>query len=443
MARATLGASIQGWLRYYFKGNLAINGVATAYHDIDNNTPLSFSNAANTTSLHAVSFDVNDVMRMDRQAFLGARQQRNFYFPTAGGLVTQTFFIANRAMVITSIGEIHSTAETASGTATLAVFKDSGTQAPGGGTTTMVGTFNLKATANTLQSATLLSPDGNGEANAGITLASGDRLSIVVGGTATITALAGVTLTVGMAPGFKEKNAVYYVQANATIATAQTFFLANRDYQIIGVQAIWSTKGTTTTIDVTQESSTTAPAGGTTILSATIDGSTAANTVNVGSLTATAANLIVRAGNRLSLKLANKGALAGLVIVVQMVAVGGLQYVGQVDIDWGNTTVATEAMWIADRDYEIVDGSVVWATASGAAGTYDLTIDKGVTAPGGGATALASTVALSGTANTVTVLSLSASRRAKLLNAGDVLSVKIGSPSATAGIFTNISLLPR
>lgn len=436
--------NVGDFVRYFLQKRYPGINPVIGDHDIDNNTPITFASNDDVTSVHGLSLDVDNIFRVDRAATLGARQSQNFYFPTAGGLVTQTFFIATRPMTITSIREIHSTAETATGTATLAVFKDTGTAAPGGGATTMVGTFNLKATANTYQTATLLSVDGNGDAAAGIVLNTGDRLSIVVGGTATITALAGVTLSLQWAPGFKETDATYFVQANATIATGQTFFLANRDYVITSVQAVWSTKGTSPTIDVTQESSTTAPAGGTTILASTIDGSTTANTVANGTLTATAANLIVRAGNRLSLKLGGtKGSLAGLVIVVQMQAIGPIPYVGQVDLFWGNTTVASEGFFLADRDYEIVDASAIWATASGGGGTLDLTIDKGVVAPAAGTSALSGTIDLSTTANTANVAGMSTSRRVRLLSQGDLLSAKVSSPASTAKLGVAVSLLPR
>jgi hypothetical protein len=443
MSRLT-NKNIGSFVRYFVQKRFGLGPIDTD-HDIDNDTPFTWSNAADTLSRDGIKLDTDDVFRIDRGAMLGARQTQDFYFPTAGTLVTQTFFIATRPMLITSISEIHSTAETASGTATLAVFKDTGAStAPGGGATTMVGTFNLKGTANTLQTATLLAPNAAGASAAGIVLNTGDRLSIVVGGTAVLSAEAGVTVSVQWAPGYKETNATYFVQANGSIATAQTFFLANTDYVVTGVQAIWSTAGTTTTIDVTQETTTGAPASGTTILSATIDGSAAANTVVNGSLTATAANLIIRAGNRLSLKLANKGALAGLVIVVQMESIGPINYVGQLDLMWANAAaVATEAFFIADRVYEVVDVSGTWATASGGGGTLDVTIDKGVVAPGSGTAVNSSSIALSGTANTVVVGTMSVSRRNRLMNKGDVLSAKVGSPAATAGLAVAVSLMAR
>src|SRR5579872_6996803 len=102
-------------------------------HDLNNNYPLSFASSDDSTSLHGLSADSDNRIRLDRAATLGCRQSEQFYFAAAGGLVTQTFFIANRPMVVSGIQELHSTAETASGTATLVVTKDPAGTAPGAG----------------------------------------------------------------------------------------------------------------------------------------------------------------------------------------------------------------------------------------------------------------------------------------------------------------------
>lgn len=104
--------------------------------------------------------------------------------------VTECFFIADRPCQILGISEVHSAAGTDAGSVTLAVTKDTGTQAPGAGTSTMSGTFNLKGTANTVQNATLTST------TSALVLAKGDRLSILYSGIKT--ALAGVVVTVSL-----------------------------------------------------------------------------------------------------------------------------------------------------------------------------------------------------------------------------------------------------
>ena len=107
----------------------------------------------------------------------------------------------------------------------------------------MTNSFNLKGTANTTQYASLLGYTWNGKPNASLILAPGDRLTLLVGGTATITALAGVVLTVFVAPGFKELIYTYNMQANGSIAT-QSFGLLNRDAVVESVWMTWSAAAT-------------------------------------------------------------------------------------------------------------------------------------------------------------------------------------------------------
>lgn len=446
MGRSTLNnlTSVMNW--YW---NRAKNPVEPL-HDMLNNTPLSAADSTDTTSIHLISADTDSRVRLDKQANNGAREPMQFYINANATLATQAFFIAPRAMQITAIEYDHSTAGGDAGAVTALVSHETGTQAPGTGVTTMVGTFNCKATANTYQSATLLAVDGNGNPVSGIVMAAGDRLSVVFAGT--LTSLAGVVITVTAAPGFKEVSPTYAMAANSTIAT-QSFFLANRDYIVTGVQAVWSTAATdagTVTIDVFHDTSTNAPGAGNSILAAALSVKTAINTVATPALTATASRLKLLAGDRLSVKLTGTlTALAGVVVVVQLAPVGTFGYLGQVEQTFtlnANAALATQGLFIADRDYEIVDASGVWSTAGtdGGAVTIDMTIDKGVTAPGGGSSCLAGTMNAKATANTVVTPGINTQRRQKLLSQGDMLSVKFtGTLTALAGVTVTASMLPR
>jgi len=422
-------------------------------HDMDNNFPISFADSTDTTSVHALSVDTSNRVRLDRQNFLGAREPISFYLNAAGALTTQCIFIATRPMVITAIEELHSTAETAAGTCTLAVFKDTGTVVPGGGATTMVGTINLKGTANTLATATLLSVDSYGQPNAGITLAAGDRLSIVVGGTATVTALAGVSLTVWVAPGLKEVPAIFQMKANAGLVT-QGFFQANTDLVITAAPyVVWSTAGTdsgTVTVDIFHDSSTNAPGAGSSILAAALSVKTTSNTVSQPALTATTSRLTLRAGDRLSVKFTGTTtSLAGMVIVVPMACTNANGYAQQVEATFAlnaNASLGTQGFFIADRPYEVMDVSAIWSAAGtdGGTVTYDVTIDKGVVAPGAGSSVLSAAVSAKTTANTSSIATLNASRRNRLLSVGDLLSFKpSGTLTSLAGMQLTVSLLPR
>lgn len=104
---------------------------------------------------------------------------------------TQVFFVASRAMIITAVRQIHSVA--AGGTSTMTITKDTGTDAPGAGTSIHAsGTFNLNATANTSQSATLSATPAT------LTLAAGDRLSIKFAHA--VQSSAGVVVSVALTP---------------------------------------------------------------------------------------------------------------------------------------------------------------------------------------------------------------------------------------------------
>lgn len=117
------------------------------------------------------------------------RQQPN------GELADEAFFIATRACKVVSVSEVHSTAGSDAGAVSLQVVKDTGTNAPGAGTDLLTNNsnvgFNLKGTANTVQTGVLTATA------ASLTLAAGDRLSVDFAGV--LTALAGVVVTVHIA----------------------------------------------------------------------------------------------------------------------------------------------------------------------------------------------------------------------------------------------------
>lgn len=445
--------NFQQAVRYYFSRWYDKTSLANVAHDINNATPLTWSDSTDTTSISAFEVDADSRVHLDSQAQLGMRQNARFYFNAAGGLVTQAFFVANRNMYVTGVEELHSTAETATGTATAVITHDLAGQAAGTGTVVMTNTFNLKATANTAQTGTLLAVDGLGRPSAGLLMAPGDRLSVLVGGTATITALAGVVLTVFERPGGKELDYVYNMQANASLAT-QSFALANRDLIITGVYMSWgtaATNGGAVTLDVGIDTGTTAPGSGTTILAAAQSVKGAANTPISVPLTATAANLKMVAGNRLSVKYTGTlTALAGVVVTVTATSVGGSVYIGEQQATFtllaNGSLAAAQGFFIADRDYEVVDASAVWSTAGSDAGAVagDITIDKGVAAPGSGASCLAGTASLKAAANTVVIPGVNTSRRQRLMSQGDLLTFKTtGTLTALAGVTVTVSLQPR
>ncbi len=111
-----------------------------------------------------------------------------YYFTGTPAATNQVFFLATRALKIVAMSCVFSTA--AGGASTLTVTKDTSTNAPGAGTAVQTGSFNLNATANTVQTATLA-------ALATITMAAGDRLAVVFANA--IQATAGLVISVQLA----------------------------------------------------------------------------------------------------------------------------------------------------------------------------------------------------------------------------------------------------
>lgn len=130
-------------------------------------------------------------------------------------------------------------------------------------------------------------------------------------------------------------NSIWY-QIGAAIGTVQTafvqgataadaldtiFFIADREYVVTAVSAVWGTAEATGSMDIMVEklTGTTACASGTDILSAAIAGTGTANTVNAGSLSATASALVLASGNRLCVDLsATPNEVANMVVTVTL-----------------------------------------------------------------------------------------------------------------------------
>lgn len=99
-----------------------------------------------------------------------------------------TFFICPFNCTITKVKEIHQTAGSDAGAVTLDLEKLTGTTAPDSGVSALASTLSLKATANTVQTATLTTTLGNKN------LTIGDRLCLK--DTGTLTDVTNVTISV-------------------------------------------------------------------------------------------------------------------------------------------------------------------------------------------------------------------------------------------------------
>ncbi len=98
------------------------------------------------------------------------------------------FFIADRDYVVVSISEIHSVVASDGSAVTLQIQKLTGTEAVASGADLLSTSFNLKATANTVQFGDLVA------LNDVLTLQRGDRLAL--DDTGTLTSLTDVNVTV-------------------------------------------------------------------------------------------------------------------------------------------------------------------------------------------------------------------------------------------------------
>lgn len=106
----------------------------------------------------------------------------NFDLPGSQGQTTNNWgviFTAPYSCAVIGITEVHQTAESTATTMTVQLEKLKGTTASGSGTTLLVTPFNLKGTANTVQTGTL----NTSSANTGLiafNLVAGDRLGLVL-----------------------------------------------------------------------------------------------------------------------------------------------------------------------------------------------------------------------------------------------------------------------
>jgi hypothetical protein len=357
-----------------------------------------------------------------------------------GSIGTTAFFIADQAYTVTGINYSHKTQGT--GTAVASVTHDTGTQAAGAGTSLQVGTFACTTIVNNTVTAGVLTAT-----TSALTLAAGDRLSILFAGT--LTTLAGVEVTVNMTPTAATETSQYYVRVNGDVAT-QNFFCANRDMLVTGISVLFGTAfATSTTLQVTHDATTAAPGAGSALFATAlaVDGSgVAINTVTSPALTATTANLTLRAGDRLSTKFSATTTGAGVIVVVTMAPIYNRK-----EISWQVAINAQEQVaqnfFTADHNYEVIDASCSYGTAAGGAAKIAVTIDKGTAAPGAGNVVQTDNTnagfdlnSTTGTAQFMTPASL----HLRLMSPGDRLGLAVtGAAQSIADVVITVSLRPN
>lgn len=362
-----------------------------------------------------------------------------YMMETNAAIVDQVFYIANQAMRVISISEIHRVL--GSSTPTAVVRKCTTGQTIAQGSTLMVGSFDLHATAEVQQDATLVSNDGT------LTLAAGDRLAFDI--TGTTTALAGVCLTVMLQPLVSPTLDLTFSWASNSQLTSgnAAFFVANAPYIVSAVRWAHSTAGSSATcaIQLTKDTSTDAPGAGTALLTnntnAGFDGSAAINTAQVGALTATAASLLMAIGDRLSLDFnGTLTALAGVVCTVSLTPIANRTEINfYLPVTWAANTDRT--FFISDRNFTAYCSSEVHAVAAGGTSTAQDTKDKTTDAPGAGVDLLTAADDLNGTANTAVSNLLVTTLGYRNMRTGDRLSYDFAhAVQSSSGLCVTVSL---
>lgn len=151
-----------------------------AINDIKGNPPL-------LDHFHT-GFDVSQVSWGDLSNRYLYIQQTIYGTDAATAANYSTFWIAPFTVQVTNFYEVHATAGTDGSAVTLQLEKLTGTQAPGAGNTMLSTALSLKATINTVQTATLTTTLANRS------LAKGNRLALLKAGT--LTSVANVTVLV-------------------------------------------------------------------------------------------------------------------------------------------------------------------------------------------------------------------------------------------------------
>jgi hypothetical protein len=232
----------------------------------------------------------------------------------------------------------------------------------------------------------------------------------------------------------------------------QDIFIANRPMKVAKVLCSFTAASSgATNIQLEKCTSTTAAGSGTELLTndtnAGFETDGTAETVQVGALSATAADLRLAVKDRLAVDFS--GSLTGLSGVVITVLFEPVYDRREVVYSLSkNANLVDQAFFIADRDYEVLAVTCTWGTAA-SSGNTQVVIDTAADAPGAGTDLISDDsnngFATDGTANTVAIGGFKAnvvgSPNAVLL-AGDRLSVDYAGTTNLVDVVIVASLKP-
>lgn len=448
-------------------GNGSPEGIPGGNSAYDNGYAAIHRTSGNDDSvLRVIQLDSSNRFLLFDSVYAPNRGQSTFALSANAAQGTQPFWISDGYYQLSGIQYRHHVACTTAGGVTGTVVIDRFTGAAittGAGASVLSTPFNLKATADTVQSATSLTTTSgmaapfyrnsilNAKSSPPIAppnatlICPGDVLTFVPS-TQTLTSLAGVCLTLSFAPWGTSN----FFQYNLNTIGTGTQYFANIDrpgLTVTGAKLFYTTAATdagTVTIDITQDTTTGAPGSGTSILSAAVSVKATAGITYSLTLSATAANLLLTSGNRLSVKYAGVlTALAGVVLVVYTTGTNVLlPQSGQL------VPAAVNQCWAGpfDREYLLEDASEIHSVAAGGASKLAITIDGPGIAPGSGAIVQTDNsnagFDLAATANTLQIATM-ASYRKRVIPAGYSLGMLWSAAiQSTAGLQLSAILRP-
>ena len=427
---------------------------------IDNGEFLPSPNAAGTAPVPTVGVSSDNI------AYIPIPTPVTCNILANANMVNTRFFIADSYYRISKIRFNYKTAGTVAGL-TAQITKDTlgngaanaASQTPGSGTVLLAAGIDLVgSTVDKTQDLALTTNLQN------LYLNPGDSLSIAF--TGTTTTLAGVSITVDLVntcnvgytqpayqpplqtPIFKtvpSNVTALYVALNGSLSN-QVAFIANRDMTIVGAYLTYVTAfATGITIDVKKDTSTNAPAAGSSILAAPVSVTTANPGLLNMALNATANRLLMAAGDRLSISYSAGTTGAGVCLVIVFAPENDGATAGiEISLPMGGNSADKVAQYffIANRNYEVVDASTVFPAATGTSSTMDVTIDKILNAPGAGNSVSTASFDMNATANTVQYIT-PAARHLRLMSTGDRLGIVTTGAALPAYTCVTVSLRAR
>ncbi|CAK0773753.1 hypothetical protein CCP3SC5AM1_880009 [Gammaproteobacteria bacterium] len=222
---------------------------------------------------------------------------------SAVGATTTVYTVTSPCRLVAA-SYVHSVKGSNGSAVTLQLTKDIPGDSAGAGTSLLSTAFNCKGDnyvpqTGTLASATATATNPNGI----IYLTPGDIITAKV--TGTTTALANVALTLTFAPAIPVGGIVTVACSTVPVTSVnQGFFVADRAYKVLATSIKYGTAGTTLNATFEKCSGTTAAGSGTALNSAAIDCSATAGVAYYGTLSTTASELLIAAGDRIGIKMA-------------------------------------------------------------------------------------------------------------------------------------------